>query len=137
MSTKKPVGADVPETTDETAPDAGSEAPVVFTEASITRPRTGPLATPVVRFVPPTDPALADGSAAAEEPRKARSGHVFLTYRGDADVLSFNEYNFRPGIPVETPKDIAEELLTLPFEKFDVQETSDGSRRNEGSHRAG
>lgn len=124
-----------PNTTADPEVEETPEVPLPF---GITeRPTSGPLAAPIMVSQPPTNP---DPSAAdePEEPPKAKRGHVFVTYRGVAGLYSHGDYHFRPGVPVETPKALAEELLTTPFEQFDVEETSSGgSRRNEGPHRAG
>ena len=59
----------------------------------------------------------------AEEVEVRRPGkdEVTLTYRGSADLLEYGDYRFRPDQPVIVPSDVAEELLTLPFEKFEKE----------------
>lgn len=64
-------------------------------------------------------PQTDDGDA-PEPPRKARRGHQLLRYVGHADVVSHGDIRFRPGEVVEVHKDVAEELLTLPYEEFEV-----------------
>jgi hypothetical protein len=49
-------------------------------------------------------------------------GFVEVTYLGDADRFDIAQYVFRPGVPVSVPSYIAEELLTFPFEVFEVKE---------------
>lgn len=53
---------------------------------------------------------------------KAEDGLVEVTYLGGADRVDIAQFVFRPGVPVEVPSDIAEELLTFPFEEFKVKE---------------
>jgi hypothetical protein len=49
-------------------------------------------------------------------------GHRLLAYEGPADVMEYGEYVLRPGQPVIVPSDVAEELLTMPFETFRIEE---------------
>lgn len=55
---------------------------------------------------------------------KDEGGAVIVTivYVGDADVFRYDPYAFRPGVPAFVPKSLAEELLTFPFERFEVKE---------------
>ena len=53
---------------------------------------------------------------------QAGEGQVVLRYEGGADLLEYGEYKFRPGKQVIVEASVAEELLTLPFETFKVQE---------------
>jgi hypothetical protein len=66
-----------------------------------------------------------DGGDPPADVRRAKRGHVFVTYRGHADVARLSgadgaQFKFEPGVPVEIPKGIAEELLTTPFEEFET-----------------
>lgn len=54
------------------------------------------------------------------KPKRVPRGQVRITYRGPADVVSHGEFTFRPGQPVDVPSEVAEDLLTLPFEEFEV-----------------
>lgn len=47
-------------------------------------------------------------------------GYVAVRYMGAADALEYGEYVFRPGQPVFVPSDVAEEVLTTPFETFET-----------------
>jgi len=51
-----------------------------------------------------------------------RASHMTVIYRGSADSFRYGPYKFRPGQPATLPSVIAEELLTYPFEKFEVKE---------------
>lgn len=53
---------------------------------------------------------------------KPKRGHKIIVYRGAADVVRHGEYAFRPDQPAQVPSDVAEELLTLPFESFETFE---------------
>jgi hypothetical protein len=55
-----------------------------------------------------------------ETPLEVPTGSVALVYRGDADLVEHGEYRFRPGKPVVVPSETAEELLTMPFERFET-----------------
>lgn len=57
------------------------------------------------------------------EPEPPASGtRVKMYYEGDADVFRYKSFTFRPGLPVTVPSEVAEELLTYPFERFRVKE---------------
>lgn len=100
-------------------------------------PTDGPLAPPVLDQ-PQQSAATTgtggvlneDGTAPDVEYVAAKRGKVFVTYRGVADRLVHEDrsgdvpidYSFAPGVPVEVPKDIADALLTTPFEEFEVTE---------------
>lgn len=73
----------------------------------------------------PEEPVPDNGSK--DEPQETAieavpSQHITIVYRGAADVVSFGPYTFRPGVPARMPSNVAEELLTLPHEKFEVKE---------------
>lgn len=55
--------------------------------------------------------------APKEKPSKVST--TTLRYSGAADVFHHGEHRFRNGEPVAVPSDVAEELLTTPFEKFE------------------
>lgn len=100
-----------PEPVAEPAPDEGEEAASTIQPRSISE-RTGALIT--------------------EPPIQRDAGSetiVRMVYRGPADVAVWEKggtYRFRRGEPVDVPSSVAEELLTTPFERFEVaQETSD------------
>lgn len=66
---------------------------------------------------PPPD-TTPEESAEEPAPEPPPEGFVAVTYTGAADVVEFGGYAFRPGQPVYVPSDVAEEVLTLPFETF-------------------
>jgi hypothetical protein len=72
---------------------------------------------------PPPEPVPAE-EAIIEEPKETPlevpTGSVALVYRGSADLVEHGEYRFRPGEPVVVPSETAEELLTMPFERFET-----------------
>lgn len=53
---------------------------------------------------------------------KVSKGKRLVVYTGNANVLRHGEYVFRVGKPVIVPSEVAEELLTLPFESFEAIE---------------
>jgi hypothetical protein len=61
---------------------------------------------------PPVEPE--QGSIPAPE------GHLFVTYVGHAERLTYGELILKPGIPTPVSKDLVEVLLTTPFEEFTV-----------------
>jgi len=65
---------------------------------------------------PDPEPPPVQQSAPAQAPPR----RVSLVYKGRADLVDSGPFFFRPGVPVEVPSDVAEELLTLPFEPFEV-----------------
>lgn len=96
------------------------DAPLVIPDT----PTDGPLAPPIPDQ--PTDPPPVADEPEAES-IKAKRGKVWVTYLGSADRFEFQDtslvpetFTFEPGVPVEVPKDIAEALLTTPFEEFGV-----------------
>jgi hypothetical protein len=76
----------------------------------------------LVVIPPPDEPVeeLTAEAAPEEAPLKAPAGHVALVYRGAADTYFAGDYLFRPDQPVIVPSDVAEELLTTPFERFET-----------------
>lgn len=82
-----------------------------------TPPATGPVAPPPIA-VPP-EPINEDA-----EPVRAKRGKTWVTYLGHADVLRVDGFALWPGVPVEVPKDLAEGLLTHPFEEFRVSDVA-------------
>jgi hypothetical protein len=73
-------------------------------------------------------PAPVTAAAAATEPPPPKRGHATVVYRGRATVLEVHGIEFRPGVAVNVPNDIAEEILTNPDETFEeVKETGDGN----------
>jgi hypothetical protein len=70
--------------------------------------------------VPDSEDAVQSTSAAPEV--EVTTAMVKLVYTGNADVVRYAPYEFRPGKPVEVPSVIAEELLTFPFERFVAKE---------------
>jgi hypothetical protein len=60
----------------------------------------------------------------AEETRRIEvpEGEVAVVYRGLANVVTHGEYRFRNGEPVTVPSEVAEELLSFPFEPFELLE---------------
>lgn len=70
------------------------------------------------------DPVPEEGTTNTEEnkPKRLPRGKVLVQYTGPADVVQHGEFQFRPGQPVEVPSEVAEDLLTLPFETFELIE---------------
>lgn len=62
----------------------------------------------------------ASRKAKSEETPPEKPSTQRLRYLGRADVFRHKEHSFRNGQPVEVPSDVAEELLTTPFERFEV-----------------
>jgi hypothetical protein len=75
-------------------------------------------AAPPVEIIP-DNVATTDDGTESEPPPKARRGHQLLRYVGHADMVTHGEIRFRPGEIVEVTNDVAEELMTLPFEEFE------------------
>lgn len=71
---------------------------------------------------PAADLEEASGSPAEDDQPKSSSKTVRLTYTGQADVIDIGGHIIRPGQPVSVPSEVAEELLTMPFEQFEVEE---------------
>lgn len=73
---------------------------------------------------PPPEDAPAEEATIIEQPKETPlevpAGHVALVYRGTADAVRHGEYTFRPDQPVAVPSDVAEELQTMPFERFET-----------------
>lgn len=103
------------------APDEGvttvSEDPQ---DAIVIEPEPEPVAPYEALVVdPPEEAAEPDPQQpVGEEP--VPDGFVRVVYRGYPDgALTLREYKFRSGEPVNVPSDVAEELLTMPFEDFE------------------
>lgn len=78
---------------------------------------------PIELVVASDNPLTDEPTQKDAKPDKAiRTSHIVIVYRGDADSFSYGPYKFRPGQPAIMPSVIAEELLTYPFEKFEVKE---------------
>jgi hypothetical protein len=90
-----------------------SEAEAIVIEAPVA---------PVELVVASDNPLTDDIVNKDAKPQKAVRAHVTIVYVGDADTFSYGPYKFRPGQPAIMPSVIAEELLTYPFEKFEVKE---------------
>lgn len=57
------------------------------------------------------------------QPKKLElPSRITVIYRGEAHAFNYGAYTFRPGTPATLPREIAEELLTYPYEKFEVKE---------------
>lgn len=70
------------------------------------------------KIVEPTDETEVTEETQASIP----DGHVRVTYIGLANVIEHGEFKLRAGVPVDVPSDVAEELLTMPFESFKIEE---------------
>lgn len=90
-----------------------SEAEAIVIEAPVA---------PVELVVASDNPLTDDIVNKDAKPQKAVRSHITVVYVGDADTFSYGPYKFRPGQPAKMPSVIAEELLTYPFEKFEVKE---------------
>lgn len=111
----------VEEDTQEPAPveDNVSSNRIPEADASVREAAVAPVELVVASDSPLTDETVERDA----EPQKAkRTGHVTIVYKGDADSFSYGPYKFRPGQPAKMPSAIAEELLSNPFEKFEVKE---------------
>ena len=77
-------------------------------------------AAPYIAKVRDPEPPAAEEST--EEARRIElpEGQVTVIYRGLADLFSHGEHRFRPGEPVAVPSEVAEDLLTHPFEPFEA-----------------
>jgi hypothetical protein len=88
-------------------------------ESEILEALDAPVELDAILDTPPTDTEVVEETPTenAEKP-----SHRVVIYRGTADSFRYGVYRFRPGEPANLPSDIAEELLTYPFEKFEVKE---------------
>jgi len=77
---------------------------------------------PIELVVASDNPLTDEPTQKDAKPDKAIRSHVTVVYVGNADSFSYGPYKFRPGQPAIMPSVIAEELLTYPFEKFEVKE---------------
>lgn len=78
-------------------------------------------AEPVVHYIAPlAQPATEEATEQPAESLDIPDGHAAVVYRGNAHVVRHGDFEFRSGIPVVVPDDIAEDLLTLPHEKFEA-----------------
>lgn len=81
------------------------------------------LGEPTLSEAPVTDPSESEQPLVGAQPEETSleipAGHVVLVYRGAADTVEYGTYRLRNGMPVVVPSDVAEELLTLPFERFE------------------
>jgi len=80
---------------------------------------------------PQPDPVeAADEPAAPPRPVLPEGDQISIVYRGEANlagpvVHGGVSYTFRPGQPVSVPREVAENVLTWPFETFEVARTED------------
>lgn len=72
--------------------------------------------------VPVAEPEAAETPAepAPETPVSAGEATVTLVYRGLADLVTHGAFEFRPGLPVVVPSELADEFLTYPHQAFEV-----------------
>lgn len=69
------------------------------------------------------EPAAEVAQAAEVAPTTA-----WVEYRGSADVVKWGSLRFKPGVPVEVPLAMLDEILTYPHEPFEqVKEKNDAS----------
>lgn len=107
--------ADLPE------PNPPEEAPAADL------PEPTPQGPPVHDIIHVDEPVVQPEPVAEDDQHtvvKFNGETVRLTYRGSAAALSYGDFTLRPGVPVEVPKDVAEGLLTHPFEDFEVTEVA-------------
>lgn len=105
------VATDIP---DEPAPATGTEPSAE--EAPIEEP-VHPYEAQIIDPAEETEP---EAAAEAEDAQpEVPEGFVLLRYVGVADTFEHDAYTFRGGKPVAVPSEIAEELLTYPFERFE------------------
>ena len=71
---------------------------------------------------PADEEESADTDPPPTEDAPIARGSKALIYRGRADLYEHGDYQFRPGQPVVVPSDVAEDLLTTPFVKFEEVE---------------
>lgn len=117
-------GTDAPAAVDETAPavtvdDAAAALAAADAEDDAPIPAKASydaVGRPYVPYVPEATPAAAPPEEAELEVPK---GHDAVVYRGIHDSFEHGPFKFRPGKPVVVPSDVAEELLTYPFEPFE------------------
>lgn len=93
----------------ETEDGEGTETAVAAEPVDTGTPYISPVAEPVVEEPSPQPESL-----------DIPSGYTALVYRGRAHVVRHGDFEFRSGRPVIVPNDVAEDLLTLPHEKFEA-----------------
>lgn len=99
----------------------GASEPEVASEPAVEAPAeeaTEPVAPYEAQIIDPVEPEPAQEQPEETQP-EVPDGHVAIVYRGGADAFDHGAYQFRGGQPVIVPSDVAEELLTFPFERFE------------------
>ena len=109
-----PAKKQAPESEPATFPEAVQETEAVEAEVSVEEKATN--------SAPDSDPVEMVSTSDADVPEDADPAVVTVVYMGIADVFRYDPYAFRPGVPATVPKSLAEELLTFPFERFEVKE---------------
>jgi hypothetical protein len=71
------------------------------------------------KVIDPPEPEPLVAAQPEEAPLEIPTGYEAIEYRGVADMVEHGAFRFRRGEPVAVPSDVAEELLTLPFEHFE------------------
>lgn len=103
-------------------PDA-EPAPAADAEpATDAEPAPEPVAPYEAQIIDPPaeDEPQPDAAAEPEEtPLEIPEGFAAVRYLGAADAFEYGAYTFRGDKPVAVPSEIAEELLTFPFERFE------------------
>jgi hypothetical protein len=68
------------------------------------------------------DPSQEEAAEPEPQVEAVPEGHVRIVYRADApgSTLTHGDYKFRSDEPVTVPSEVAEELLTQPFEVFEL-----------------
>lgn len=93
--------------------DTGQDAPV---ESDAPIEWVEPVASYEAAIIDPEPEAAAQDEETQPE---IPEGHAAIRYVGPADVFEHGAYQFRGGQPVIVPSEVAEELLTYPFERFE------------------